>query len=367
MLVNFFKNIFPTISFINKDNDPISLLYKKLNTLVAKHKDETKFLEVMAGYMNYMPSDILNDCLDKSIINNNLSLTKILYPYLVKEYEINYYKHQGVKFGKKPLDVNYINNHKSVYYYAKVAMKNNRIDLFDYFIKYSKELNRYTSIYCPSEHFKNGSPKGFMVEEVVSSKNINYINILEHYDIFDAYLYLKEHLALETFSGYPLIGSRDITFVLDEVSKSNYSANYLSELLVSVSQHLEKQKLNLEIIKNLLHRGANFCYINNYNKKILVALDEERTFNIVKLLLDDGEYKDIDSLVVKAAQIEDNFSTVRLLLNKGAKINLSEEKVDASLYDFIKKWNNAEELANELNKESIESNAPIIKPKINKI
>lgn len=395
MLVNFFKNI--ASSIINnklkeiKDNDPISLLYRKLNSLVIKYEEGNeeqstilkKIIKSSDKESYFKTYDMLHECFEKAISDNNLNLVKFLYPHLVKESDTHYFMHHGAKSlsysGKRNYDPNYVNNHHSIYYYAKIAMENNKIDLFDYFIQYGYKFKNKPGVYeySPKDNFKQDDAKSFLIETLVREEKLDYLNITKHYKLFNARQYLTEHLeCFDDFLGIrPLIDEQQINFVLDKVISSEnkssvkwdniYYKNFLSELLFELTSSTERQKPNLELIKNFLNRDADLIYMEHYNNRI-IALDEERAFNLAKLLVDSG-YKDIDSLALKSAQIKDNFSTIQFLLEKGANINLKDNKVDDSLYEFIKKRMDSKTLSEELSNELLINDKSPIKSNKNKL
>jgi hypothetical protein len=397
MLINFFKNIFPQIDiFKPKENDPLSLMYKKLNSLVIKHKegDEEqvrilkKIIKSSDKESYFKTYDMLHECFEKVIIDNNLNLVKFLYPHLLKESNTHYFMYHGTKSlsytGKRDYDPNYVNNHHSIYYYAKVAMENNRIDLFDYFIQYGHKLENKPGFYeySPKNNFQQHDAKSFLIETLVREEKLDYLNITKHYKLFNSEQYLIEHLSYTRepskyeFSPYtPIIDEKEINFVLDKViytgnkdsviGDNTYYKNFLSELLFELTRYTERQKPNLDLIKNFLNRDAELIYMQHYNNRI-IAPDEKRCFNLANLLVDSG-FKDIDGLALKAAQIKDNFSTIQFLLEKGANINLKEDKVDDSLYWFIKKRMDSKKLSEELSNELVINDKSITKPKKNKL
>ena len=392
MLIHFFKNIFPTIDiFKSKKSDPLSLMYKKLNSLVIKHKEgdeeQVKILKKIiksSDKESYLKTyDLLHECFEKAINDNNLNLVKFLYPHLLKESDTHYFMYHGTKslsyWGKRNYDPSYINNHHSIYYYAKVAMENNKIDLFDYFIEYGYKFQNKPGFYeySPKNNFEQHDAKSFLIETLVVEEKLDYLNIAEHYKLFNSLTYLKEYFEYSYDIGYSkyktLINEKSVNFILDKIIYPNeqkldkdYYKNFLSELLFELTRFTEKQKPNLDLIANLLTRGANFSYTNMYDRRKLISLDEERCFSLVNLLLDGG-FKDIDSLTLKSAQIKDNFSTVKLLLEKGATINLKEHTVDESLHDFIKKRMDSKTLSEELSNELVINDKSLAQPKKNKL
>jgi hypothetical protein len=366
MLVNFFKNIFPKISNFT-DNDEISLLYRKFNSIIIKYNDEEESLDAIKKYSLKVSNDHMNDCLEKAIIDNNLLFVKVIYQYLRKVFEHNYSVFlQANRYRNNGSD--YKDNHKSLFYYAKVSMDNNRIELFDYFIQQSKKIE-YKPIsyeYSPKESFKQQNAKSYLVETAIQEKKTDYINILKHYHIFNGLRYIKEHLENTVFSYkknepyFFSISSNRINYILDDIcypekKYNSYLKNYFSELLFEIARFKDLQPICFDIILNLVNRGADFSYFNDSLNRSLF-LDEKRSFNLVNLLIEDG-FKDIDSLLLKSAKIPNNFSTVNFLLGRGANINLDLEEVDITLYDFLKKFIDSEnlfkELSNNLNNEPI--------------
>lgn len=392
MLVNFFKNIALTILDNRyKNKSPSSLLYEKLNSLVTKYQegDEEKeiilkkIIKASDSESYFKTYDMLHYCFEKAIKDNNLSLVKFLYPHLLKESDTHYFMYHGTKSlslsGKRNYDPTYVNKHYSIYYYAKVAMENNRIDLFDYFIQYSHKLGgqHYQYEYSPKESFEEDTPKSFLIETLVREEKLGYLNIAKHYKLFNSQKYLAEHFEYSYDIDYlrykTKINEKTVNFILDKFIYPNeqkldkeYYKNFLSELLFELTRFTEKQKPNLDLITNLLSRGANFSYAHMYDSQKLISLDDERCFSLVNLLLDSG-FKDIDSLALKSAQIKDNFSTIQFLFEKGANINLKDNKVDDSLYEFIKKRMDSKTLSEELSNELVINGTSPIKSNKNKL
>lgn len=376
MLINFFKNIFPVIEVKTKDKDPMSVLYQQLNALVIKHKDEEICLNAIKKHVKEVSSELLNNSLEKAIVENNLSLLKIIFPYLRKvsdDYEYNYHN-DSKKYGTNKSE--FKDPHKSEYYYAKLAMQNNRIDVFDYFINYSNQFSKtYSYEYSPQRYFRQNDAKSSLIENLVRDEKLDYLKITQYYSLFKPEKYLQEHLDYfeDDFDYTILIGEQELNFVLDNFcipKTSNYNHNYytdfLSGLLFSLTKYEEKQEPHLNIIKNLLNRGANFSYVNIYQKNQIFALNEERSFTLANLLIKEG-YKDIDNLALKFAQIEQNFSTIQFLFENGANINIRQHKVHKSLYEFIKKRADIKELFIDLSDEMIVNNKAQIKSKKNKL
>jgi hypothetical protein len=318
MLINFFKNIFPIkIISENENTDPGYHLYKKLN---LKNKDRDSKLYYLLDNDPSMCDTLLDDCLKHAIDYNDLPLVEKLYPYM-KRY------HREVKKDRKD---------HLLFHYATMAMEANKIDIFDYFIHLYQDKHRgicYVAEFSPWEFTH-------LIDLMIDSKKIHYFNILENYDLFNCHNYLASHI-----SGRVAIvkdNNHIVNFMLDNFPIKSHNENSyiamkgngidINKLLLEACKSENPEK---ELILNLVNRGADLNYRNGLCLEFIIE--------------------------------KQNLDMTMCLLEKGAKINLDRISPHNSLYPWLEKWIESQELFDDLNREIGSNDSRTIQSKKNKL
>lgn len=315
MLINFFKNIFPS-----KYQPAITVeelgysLYKKFN---AKNKNaESKLYSIIDNEPSVCDS-VLDSCLIHAINHNDLSLIEKLYPYMKRNHrELN-----------KDLKDHFLFN------YAKNAVQSDKIDIFDYFIKL------YHDKHAGLTYVANHSPWEFthLIDVMIESKKVHYFNILEHYALFNCHNYLESYISGDSCIKRDNIKS--LNFMLDNFPIEKHKENAYEAKTIDLDKLLlaacRSSYFKEDIVVNLVNRGAN---VNCYQSSPLFYLIQKENLNMVQFLLE-----------------------------KGAKIVMFKIHDNNEINNWLINWKQSKELLDELSDEMIVNNDNPIKSKKNKL
>jgi hypothetical protein len=321
MLINFFKNIFSNKTKLYYGDDAGHLLYQNLN--LKSQNENFKLVNFLDNYPNIC-DPVLEDCLEFAIKYNDLPLIKKFYPYMKRNHR----------------DLSRDNKGLLLFNYANIAMKANKIDVFDYFMNLYHDKNpgiAYVAQHSPSE-FTN------LIELIIDSKKVHYINILENYCLFNCHDYLTSYIRSSDMIGRGLI-NRDnddmINFILDNFPLASHVDNDHSNVdnkKIDINKLLleacKRNNIEKNIIINLVNRGADVNYNNSFALEFLI---EREDLEMTKFLLD-----------------------------KGAKLNLERFSPHYSLYPWLEKWVESKKLFNELSNNLNNGDEPF-KSKKNKL
>jgi len=310
MLTNFFKNVFSHIRLRIVEKDPISIGYHRLNYLNSKNK---------LDHLEMFSDELLYNCLNMAIRDNNLSLIKNLYPYMKKN--INELKHD---------------NHEShLFTYATLAMTEDKLDIFDYFITTYIE-NNFRQKFCArfsDWEFSN------LIELMIKDKKIHYFNILRHHGIFCCHDYLADYLSGDSY--HIRDNTKQLEFMLENFKVEPHHPEWykflepksidINELLISASK---AEKLEKNVIEILLDKGADTKYKNGLALCRIINKIDMDIFN--------------------------------LLIKNNIPINIRKIPIENPIYFYVQQWDKSKKLSGILESE-LAIKADTIKTKINKI
>jgi len=348
MLINFFKNIFPyKINPEFQDNDPAFFLYKKIYNLEYKNSKRKIIIEddFVSGKSR---EQIMYDCLEKAISYNDLPVIKILYPYMVRNI--------------RELKKDFLDN--KLFKYANIAMKHNRLDIFDFFITIYKDKHP------SSPYSSHSSPPEFSVllSSAIQNNKNHYISLLKEHSLFNAHDFLTSAVQSKDknlnntevvkyiLSNFPIEKHKDVSF-------SNI-ANTI-DVDKALNYAFRSDKLNKDVIELLINHGGD---IHMRKAEFLYTACINHNFDVINLLIDNGiNNNPFFSQVAIDASYADCDEEVKHLIRHGAVID-HERVVKNTIYPWLKKWNEANGLANELTSEMNISDEPIKKnKKVNKV
>lgn len=347
-MINYLKKFLNLGNYADIANEvnPISSSspYKKLRkwSLKKQFSDIKYFLKY-----DLNESNLQLKYFEQAIIDNDIYLVHLLYQDLQRKKII-----KDPPFGSAFLTC------------AKIAMKHNNKDVFEYFVE------AYSSQYSNHCFYDSEFAVQQFMNHIIDKNKPDYFHILEQYGMTNFQDYFKD--------------------IIDSIGKNSKEPiekkyfNRLSFILNNFSEKLNKDKLFLyacyggeggqaskDVIQLLVDNGAN---IYTQEGKGLMDVGKRRRVDIVEYLLNESSKKNqSNSLIDKyngnlsyiasiCAKVDYNHSVIKCFLEHGAFIDIVKYAINTDMYPWLIKYHDTKVLFNELSDELKES-PQLSKPK----
>jgi hypothetical protein len=300
-----------------KKLDMASIYYNKLKKLNLE--DDGKYIvgEIKYGPYYYHPECILEQCLDKAIVDGNLLLVQKLHDY-----------ERSTK--------TYNNHEKEIYVYALLAVENEQIDIFKYFFKFYREKAQLSFVprFSKDEEHK-------LMDYLVENNKVDYFRFLEKINLFNFQDYLAGYLERHTYNSK---NEQRLNFILNNFPNAKLD---FDKLILASCQNVIPSK---EIVKTLLKFNEDIKF-----NCVLALSHVAKTGNldIVKLLVENRNYEipHLNIIAGSYAKYKHCFEVVKYLVEQGASLNQEIYDIDGETLKWLHKWNESKKLSSELKNE----------------